>query len=668
MTRQWGLLRRGVIHSLTGFSVQLLLTAVLVWLACGVRVANASHVLWAACTGLIVWLHLILTFLLIEREAERGGHAKNGNWTASEAKAINRDSHQSRISRLAYARFLVPVLELGAAALLFQSLRIGLDAKPATFPTTAVSDLLLVAILSIGTMVLVVFTVYLTHLMRVGAWRPIKCARNVSGLMTVMVIGLLAGAGGRHFGVSGVSGVVGWVFVVINSLLGTEILFCMLLRLFTPRPPDTVFRPAFDFYLLEGLSQPMQSGFVFAAMLENIFGFDITQTAVGKRAQTLIVPAVLLVAFLLFGFSTIVIVRPQEKAIVMTLGRLQPATLGPGLHFKFPWPIGMARHYTVSAILSIHVGSHRPADKNRSVYRKGVPILWTNMHGFNMDELLICSSPLNRINGLGNPAQPPRGSHRVPSVSLAAADVQVQYIIDNVLAHVRSSSQPERLLQRLAEACASRFIYRYDIDGLFCDARLEAVESLKDAIQSACDACDLGVRIVNVAITAVHPPVDVADAFEETVAAMQERETRVQEARQAAVRIQTETTGDPQRFARLAALADGDGTGPDMDGTEQNQLLERCGGAVSQVLTEAQAYRFSRENGQRGKTDRFGKQLQALQASPQNYRFDHYFSVIENGLSNSRKIVLMGDTHKTLMRVGIGEGLSIGDLPGGGDF
>lgn len=405
MNRESILLRRGAIHSLTGLCVQMILMGILVWLVRGASVGNASHILWAACTGLIVWIHLIVTYLLLKRETDHSDQTDYADSSPAEAKASTGGGHRIHPSHAIYHRWVVPVLELGAAALLFQSLRLSQDGKIAVTAPAVVSDLLLIAIHSIGTLVLIVFTVYLTHLMQVDTWQRIKCARNLTGLMVAMLIGLLADACSRHVGIPGADTAVAWGFFFINNLLGAEILFSMALRLFTPRAPNALFRPAFDFYLLEGLSRPMQSGFVFAAMLENIFGFDITQTAFGKRTRSLLIPAALLTALSLLGFSTIIIVRPHEQAIVMTLGHLQSKVLGPGLHFKPPWPVGSARHYGVSTIRSIHVGSHRSADGGRSVYRKGVPILWTNMHGLSMDELLICSSPQNRINGRINDAQ-----------------------------------------------------------------------------------------------------------------------------------------------------------------------------------------------------------------------------------------------------------------------
>jgi len=251
----------------------------------------------------------------------------------------------------------------------------------------------------------------------------------------------------------------------------------------------------------------------------------------------------------------------------------------------------------------------------------------------------------------------------VPSVSLAAADVQVQYVIHDLVSYIRSSATPELFLQKMAETCASRFIYRYDIDALFCEARLALVDKIRCSIQDSCDKAGLGIRIVHVAITAVHPPVDVAGAFEETVAALQERETKIQHARQEAIRYQVEATGSTETFARLSELADGVDSGRSKDVVTHEGLLHECGGEVSQILAQAESYRFSRENVERGKTDRFAEQLCAHAASPKNYRYDQYFSILEKGLADSRKVLLLGNTDRTIVRMGLGQGVGMGAIP-----
>jgi regulator of protease activity HflC (stomatin/prohibitin superfamily) len=162
------------------------------------------------------------------------------------------------------------------------------------------------------------------------------------------------------------------------------------------------------------------------------------------------------------------------------------------------------------------------------------------------------------------------------------------------------------------------------------------------------------MEIVHVAITAVHPPVDVASAFEETVVAMQERETRIQYAGQRAVRSQVETTGSTDVFAALAGISDGADMITEEDAGDREALMRDCGGEISRLLAEAEAYRFSRENIEKGKTERFGEQLNAYEASPQNYRYDRYLSILESGLRRSRKIVLYEGADEVVLRMGGG--------------
>jgi membrane protease subunit HflK len=441
-----------------------------------------------------------------------------------------------------------------------------------------------------------------------------------------------------------------WTFTAFNTFLAAEILLSMMLRLFSPRRPNTLPRPAFDFYLLEALSHPMQIGRTIASMLEGIFGFDITHTPFGKMVYSLIIPSAILVATLLLGLSSIVIVKPYEQAVILNMGRLGREPLSPGLHFKPPWPFASSQRYNISEMRSIHVGSHKPSPSDAALYREGVPILWTNMHGVTIDELLICSSPRDMITISAKSEQSRADNQKVPSVSLAAADIQIQYIIKDLMTHVSSSAMPEIFLYKISETHSSRLIYQYDIDALFCEGRLALVDMLRKAIQRDCDKNNLGIKIVHVAITAVHPPVEVAGAFEETVAAMQERETKIQQARQEAIMSQVETTGLTETFARLAALADGIDSGHGTDISGHEQLLYDCGGEVSSILAEAGAYRFSRENVEKGKTERFGEQLRANIASPIIYGYDQYLSILEKGLAKNRKVVILGNDDRIIIR------------------
>ncbi len=662
------ILTRGLLHSLTGFSGQIITFSFFVGLTRIYPNPVIRPVFWTSSAGIFIWLHLILTYALLKHEAHCDIRLDRNEPEAGESISTKDRRSRIRFIHHAYQRFLVPVLELGVAALLIQSTIAALDSVPSKTPVSPETNFPLIAIYSVFTFILIVVVVYLSALIKVNTWRLLKSGRNYMNLMIVMFCGLLAAAGGEYFGINRLTEIIGWGFTAVNTLLAAEVLLSLVLRWFAPRRPEALPRPAFEFYLLDSLSQPRQIRETAATLLEGVFGFDILQTSFGKVLRSLMLPAVFLTVLLLFCLSSVVIVKPYEQAVILNLGHLKQQPVHSGLHFKLPWPLASARHFNVARIRSIRVGSHHPDRTGGTIYREGVPILWTNMHGLTTDELLICSSPQDRTTIAVQKEKTKTDARKVPSVSLAGADVQVQFVIKDLIAYLRSSAMPDVFLRNVAEASASRFIYRYDIDALFCEERLALGEAICRSIQYTCDKRDLGIKIVHVAISAVHPPLDVAGAFEETVAAMQERETDIQYARQQAIRFQVETTGSTEAFSRLSALADSVDSGHGVDAANHNRMLHECGGEVSKILAEAESYRFSRESRERGKTDRFGGRLHAHAASPQNYLYDQYFSILEKGLADSKKVILLENNDNTIVRMGLGQRLGIGTGPEGINF
>jgi len=654
---------RGIIHSLTGLGFQALVCGLLIWLNLIHPTDTLRSVFWTSVAGIFIWFHALVAYALMEKAMPSQRSPEEGLPCTEEPIPTTRVFGRIRFLQRIYQHLMLPVMELGMAAILAQSAFPKLASFSSNGMILSEGTLFLISVYAIGTFLIVIFSVYVTSVIDGNAWPDLKSGRNYVNLIIGMFLCLLAGACSSRLGLNQIGIAIDWILPAINVLLASEILFSMALRLISPRQRKAILRPAFDFYTLQAASQPKQVGDTFRHLLEGTFGFDVTQTPFGQMAAPLIIPAISLIVLLLLALSSLVIVRPYEQAIILNLGHLKPQPLPPGVHFKLPWPLASAQHYDIGQARSIHVGSHRPHRMGESIYREGVPILWTNMHGQSIDELLICSSPQDRPI-----SSPYRGNkmwddNKVPSVSLAAADIHVQFVISDLALYVRSSATPEAFLRNVAESCASRLIYRYDIDSLFCEARLDLVDTIRLSIQGACDRNHLGMRIVHVAITAVHPPVDVADAFEETVAALQERETKIQYAEQEAVRNQVETAGSREAFSALSALLETPGL--DRQGNDANygRLLHQCGGEISRVLSEAEAYRFSHENIVRGKTERFSGQLCAYTASPQNYLYDRYFSILEKGLLESRKIVLLGNKEKVILRMGLEEGDKMPPIP-----
>jgi hypothetical protein len=147
---------------------------------------------------------------------------------------------------------------------------------------------------------------------------------------------------------------------------------------------------------------------------------------------------------------------------------------------------------------------------------------------------------------------------------------------------------------------------------------------------------------------------EVAKEFEQTVSAMQERETKIQHARQSVIRLQVETAGSSENFQHLSAWVDSAESGKKFLKQEGEGLLESMGGETAGIMAEARAYRFSRRNVEQGKTALFKAKLKALKLSPTIYRKDQYFAVLGTGLAKKKKVLFSANVEKTIIRLGLG--------------
>jgi regulator of protease activity HflC (stomatin/prohibitin superfamily) len=221
--------------------------------------------------------------------------------------------------------------------------------------------------------------------------------------------------------------------------------------------------------------------------------------------------------------------------------------LNEGFHLKAPWPVGKVELYETGRVRTIHVGSHH--SKDGTVFKEGVPLLWTNMHGIADEELLLTASPKELMrNAFESGGKIGSHDQQVPSISLAGADVTVDYVIKDLRSFVVCGANPDDLIRVLSEQCVSRQLLHFEIEELFSGKRTLIAQSMRDSIQRRCDNLRIGAGILHTGITAVHPPRNVAAAYEEKIAAFQEYATKIQQAEQMALKNKVETSGTVDNF------------------------------------------------------------------------------------------------------------------------
>ncbi|HRI14609.1 MAG TPA: SPFH domain-containing protein [Verrucomicrobiota bacterium] len=293
-----------------------------------------------------------------------------------------------------------------------------------------------------------------------------------------------------------------YALLLLLTVVAIETLFGLLFEVYRPRVPGKATRLIYESRVIGLLGQ---SGGLFGTLSHAIdyqFGFKVSDTWFYHYLEQYVSRFILLWLAILWLSSTLVIIEPQEEALLERFGRpvaTQPV-LQPGAHFKLPWPIDAIYRYNTRGIREFLVGAiPDPVFENNRV------IVWTRPHYKDEFNMLVASSEqlTNRstIRAEGVAAQ-----QAVP-VNLLTVSVPVQYRIRDVQQWGYQASDPEELLQRIATGAVVRYLVSVNMDEIMSYGRKDAAAALKLAVQAEADQQKLGVDIVFVGLQDIHPPI-----------------------------------------------------------------------------------------------------------------------------------------------------------------
>jgi regulator of protease activity HflC (stomatin/prohibitin superfamily) len=192
-------------------------------------------------------------------------------------------------------------------------------------------------------------------------------------------------------------------------------------------------------------------------------------------------------------------------------------------------------------------------------------------------------------------------------VGLITGSVYVLYYVDDYHAFLYNHEEPRRTLEALSYRELTRYAANSDYLELLGHKQREAVEHLKAAIQRAADDeahGRLGVKIVDVALQGLHPPVEVAGAFEEVVGAMEEREAKIWAAKGYA-----------------------------------NSVVPRAERDAVKAVAQAEQYAADRKYVAPAAEEEFKKQLAAYRLAPSVFKHRKLLSALKETLLDARKII-----------------------------
>ena len=517
-------------------------------------------------------------------------------------------------------------------------------------------------------------------------------ARYVSGMTTVREWQLLRGGAGYLMGnfLVALLLVIATVTLAMGSnvvfnvlaravpsimvLIGVEILLTFLLSAYRPRRPGEIPRPAFDSRVLGLMTSPESLGKIISETVNYQFGFEITRSWFYQLLGRAITPLIIFAIVVLLLFSTVVIVQPYEQAVITVNGRIQRIA-GPGLQFKPPWPIGGAERYDVGRIHRFSVGSiagHGDATDDGHDHGDGADdegqggedeaVLWTVKHTLGQEDYLI-TAPTRAAALVAGEA-----SESVPSVSLLAGEVVVQYAIrrdEGLRQYVNAAADADKLIAAIADRRVGDYYLSNDIDTLLARGRFEAGDILRRQIQADSDQLELGLEVVFVSLVGIHPPqeMEVAASFQQQIEAVLDQQTEIEIAERRAIARLAAVAGSSsyaleidqaiQDFESLKQDRDAGGAELEKQITEQqvaiNELLADASGEVAKRIYEARAYRWQRGITERAAAERFSAELKAYRKAPRYFKAKRRLEAMAEALAQARKIVIGGDVKTPIL-------------------
>ncbi|QSX06124.1 protease modulator HflK [Sedimentibacter sp. zth1] len=324
---------------------------------------------------------------------------------------------------------------------------------------------------------------------------------------------------------------------------------------------------------------------------ENIFDVIQSYTSISLKslwslkyiAKTIPVFAIGICITILLATS-LFIVKPYQNAIVYRFGQIsQDSVVNEGLHFKFPWPIEKVEIYDVKRIKNMQIGYESS---------ESTDFLWTQQHDGGEYSLLL---------GNGN--------------ELISINVKLMYYIDDLYTYLTNFSKPEEMLNAKAYEILMNRTINTTLDTFLTIDRSNLSMSLQKELSEFSKESKLGLKVNEVIIESIHPPVQIADVYQKVVNASIDKQAIITKAETEAEKIIIEA----KQASETSII------------NAQKKQKER----VTEASTEMAVYYAA---------------LEAYKINPSSFRLNKYLNTYEKIIKNKKVYVFSPNIGDDLSR------------------
>jgi len=189
--------------------------------------------------------------------------------------------------------------------------------------------------------------------------------------------------------------------------------------------------------------------------------------------------------------------------------------------------------------------------------------------------------------------------------NIVLVEFVVQYRVGNPFDQLYRVADSERLLAEAAQAAMREVVGRYTIDGVIGERKGAVASEAAELLQELLDRYQAGIGVEAVELQEVQPPGPVREAFDDVLAASQDRNRAVNEA---------------EGYA--------------------NEVIPRARGEASERVAAAQGYRDAKIADATGEASRFLALAVEYQRAPAVTRRRLYLETLEVVLPEAEKVIL----------------------------
>jgi P-type Cu+ transporter len=233
------------------------------------------------------------------------------------------------------------------------------------------------------------------------------------------------------------------------------------------------------------------------------------------RGASALVVLLLLAAYALSGLR---IIAPDEVAVVRRFGQVRE-DLAAGWHWRYPWPVDEVTRVS-QQVRSVEVGFRTGTGAGTGADRPAGALTWASAHRRENripDEAMMLTGDGNLVDLL----------------------VSVRYRVTEPRVFLFEVKGGEEIIRGATEAALRAMVAGRPFPQLLTVERGAFQEEALKRLKLACvryGSHGLGVEFDSIAIVDLHPPADVVDAYYAVAQAMEQRDQRINAARERATR------------------------------------------------------------------------------------------------------------------------------------